>query len=122
VPTPARHGEVHRHRLDPGRFQELAAANDALIVDVREPEEFARGHIANARSLPLRHLVERADEIPRDRTTMIMCRSGRRSIRALHMLMDMGYEDVWGLRGGILSWRAEGLPVSAGETHLERST
>jgi SulP family sulfate permease len=112
IPSSVRRGLLFERHLDVGRFQEMAARDDALIIDVREPEEYRRGHLPNARLLPLRRLLQEAPDLPRDRTLLLACRSGRRTARAMHVLLGMELDNSWGLRGGILAWRAEGLPVS----------
>jgi SulP family sulfate permease len=96
-------------------FQVMAEDAGALLIDVREPDEFARGHIPGAELIPLRTVLDRGPELPRDRRLLLACRSGRRTQRAMHMLRTMGFEDIYGLRGGILAWRAEGLPVAVDE-------
>ncbi len=88
-----------------------AAGDPPLVVDVREPEEYRAGHLPGATLLPLRELMDRAAELPRDRRIVLVCRSGRRSARALHWLSEMGFERVYNLKGGTLSWRAAGLPI-----------
>jgi SulP family sulfate permease len=110
IPSVVRRGLVFERHLDAARFQELATRDDALIVDVREPEEYQRGHLPGARLLPLRRLLEEVSDLPHDRTLLLACRSGRRTARAMHVLLEMEFENIWGLRGGILAWRAEGLP------------
>ncbi|MCU0233550.1 MAG: SulP family inorganic anion transporter [Thermoanaerobaculales bacterium] len=109
---------VARVTLDPAHhvtvedFRRLAADPDALLIDVREPAEFARGHIPGARLLPLRRVLDEGPELARDRRLLLACRSGRRTLRAMHMLRSMGFNEVYGLRGGILAWQAAGLPVA----------
>jgi rhodanese-related sulfurtransferase len=61
--------------------------------------------------MPLRHVIEDAEKLPRDRPIMLVCRSGRRSTRAMHWLIGLGFEDVVNLKGGLLSWKAMGRPV-----------
>ena len=112
---------ISRVSLDPSHivgateFQHMADDPDAVLIDVREPGEFARGHIPGAELIPLRTVLDRGPELPRDRRLLLACRSGRRTQRAMHMLRTMGFDDVYGLRGGILAWRAEGLPVAVEE-------
>ncbi len=92
--------------------QALHAHRDGVeLLDVREPGEFERGHIPEARSLPLRTLMTEAPGLPRDRPIFLVCRSGRRSTRAMHWLLDLGFERVCNLKGGVLSWRARGRPL-----------
>lgn len=87
------------------------AGERPLVLDVREPEEYRAGHLPGAVLLPLRSLIERAPELPRDRRIVLVCRSGRRSTRALHWLIEMGFERAFNLKGGILSWKAAGRGV-----------
>jgi SulP family sulfate permease len=112
---------AERVRIDPERhvqvseFQKLSQREDALLLDIRELDEFERGHLPGARLLPLRRILDEGPDLPRDRTLLLSCRSGRRTQRALHMLQEMGFDQLYGLRGGILAWRAEGLPLAVGE-------
>jgi SulP family sulfate permease len=113
------HLPVHPHRsVDPDRFLEpelfsaLLGGEDTLLLDVREPEEYDRGHLAGAQLMPLRVVVDDSEaRLPRDRTLLVVCRSGRRTARAMQILHDREFESVYGLRGGILAWRAAGLPL-----------
>jgi SulP family sulfate permease len=115
VPPMSRVAIDPTHNVTAEEFQRLASDENALVLDVREPAEFARGHLPRATLLPLRTVLDKGPELPRDRRLMLACRSGRRTQRAMHMLLSMGFEDVYGLRGGILSWQAEGLPVAVEE-------
>jgi SulP family sulfate permease len=91
---------------------EIARAGpEDFFFDLREPEEHRAGHIHGARSLPLREVIEKAHELPRDRKVLLCCRSGRRGSRAVHWFNDLGFEYVRMLKGGILSWKAFGRPL-----------
>jgi SulP family sulfate permease len=90
----------------------VAEAGDrALLVDVREPAEYTRGHLPNSRLLPLRDLVNQFDSLPKDRPLFLVSRSGRRSTRAMRLLVDKGFDEVFNLKGGVLSWMARGRPL-----------
>ena len=112
LPSLARGHHGHHLQVPPDRFQEQLAEPGVLALDVREPSEYRAGHIPGVGSMPLRELLSEGTELPRDRTLLLSCRSGRRTSRALHYLEDMGYEQLVGLRGGLLAWRAAGLPVT----------
>ena len=99
------------HILGVNEFRTMADDPNALVLDIREPDEFARGHIPNASLMPLRTVLDVGPGLARDRRLLLACRSGRRTQRAMQMLLTMGFDDVYGLRGGILAWRGEGLPV-----------
>lgn len=91
----------------------------AQIVDVREPAEFtdALGHIAGAQLLPLSVLAARQDSLDRARPVVAVCRSGARSAQATVLLQKAGFADVANLAGGMLRWRALGLPVEGAATY-----
>lgn len=85
----------------------------ALLLDVREPDEYSAIHAPNAKLIPLGQLNSRLQEIAsyKDKPIMVMCRSGRRSAQAVSLLRDAGYSQVSNVKGGILSWEGEGLEV-----------
>jgi glyoxylase-like metal-dependent hydrolase (beta-lactamase superfamily II)/rhodanese-related sulfurtransferase len=83
----------------------------ALVLDVREPEEYAEGHVAGAVPLPQAELATRLGELPRDRPIRTICRSGSRSYRAAQFLRQAGFTDVASIAGGLTAWRRAGLPV-----------
>ncbi|MEZ5144270.1 MAG: rhodanese-like domain-containing protein [Acidimicrobiales bacterium] len=82
----------------------------AVLLDVREQHEWDSGHVPKARHVPLGQLYGSIDDLPADRTIVVMCRSGNRSGRATKVLAKAGYDAV-NLAGGIQAWRAAGLPV-----------
>ena len=91
---------------------DLAALGDeAVIIDVREPEEVAEVRLPQAVSIPLSTLAERIDEIPEG--AYIMCHGGGRSSRTVQYLEGLGREAV-NVDGGISGWEAAGLPVERG--------
>ncbi len=86
-----------------------------LLVDVRQPVEYAAGHIPGAHLLPLPELAARRGELPPEREIVFYCRSGRRSRSAAVFLADSGRRraDIFHLSGGLLAWNGEqlqGLP------------
>jgi len=104
-PEPA---EIPQHiRITPEQAREMMAEG-ALILDVRNPEEFAQGHIENAVLLPLGEIGARAGEIIPDmgQVILIYCRSGRRSADAWFALAELGYVNIYDF-GGIIDWPGE---------------
>ncbi|MGH9476223.1 MAG: molybdopterin-synthase adenylyltransferase MoeB [Terriglobales bacterium] len=87
--------------------REMAAGNPPLILDVREPHEFQIGRIPGAVLIPLGELPKRLHELDRNRATVAQCRSGARSLKAAHILLEAGFCDVRNLKGGILAWSDE---------------
>ena len=76
--------------------------NDAFIVDVREEDEYALGHLVNAVNIPLSELRDRTDEIPTDQPVYLHCRSGQRSYNAVLALQGRGYDNVINISGSFL--------------------
>lgn len=85
----------------------------ALLLDVREQDEYAAGHAPNAQLIPLGQLSSRMQEIAtyKDKPIVVMCRSGRRSAKAVALLQEAGYSQVSNVKGGIQAWEGEGLEV-----------
>jgi glyoxylase-like metal-dependent hydrolase (beta-lactamase superfamily II)/rhodanese-related sulfurtransferase len=82
--------------------------SDALVVDVREPDEFVSGHVPGAVNLPQADLASRLAEIPRDRPVYVICQGGFRSLRAAQFLSQCGVGDVASVKGGTAAWGAAG--------------
>ncbi len=79
------------------------------IVDVREPREFEQGHVPESKLIPLSQLVTDKWDLPNHNEIVLVCRSGRRSVRAAYVLKQKGYQNIRILQGGILAWEAAGL-------------
>ena len=91
---------------------ELALRRDgALVLDVREPAEYANGHVPGAVSVPQAELASRLEDVPRDRELLIICEAGSRSRKAAQWLTQRGYDRVASVAGGTSAWRAAGKPV-----------
>ncbi len=94
---------------------------DPFIVDVREPSEYLAGHLPGAVSIPQADLALRLSELPKERTILIVCAAGSRSLRAAHYLRYLGYQQVVNLEGGTLGWIQAGhLIESEPEPDLSR--
>ncbi|MFW5996129.1 MAG: FAD-dependent oxidoreductase [Halanaerobiaceae bacterium] len=92
-----------------GRFEQVPVTevrelveNDAFIVDVREKDEFAAGHLKNEVNIPLSELRDRVDEIPEDEPVYLHCRSAQRSYNAIMALQDMGYDNLYNISGSFM--------------------
>ena len=93
-----------------------------LIIDVREPEEFALGHIGNAINIPRGVLEFRTDTSypgavqslsDKSANIVLYCRSGARSALAAHSLSKMGYKAVMSMAGGFIAWQEAKLPINS---------
>ncbi len=84
-----------------------------LVLDVREPAEFAAGHLPKARHIPLRELQGRLAELAKfkDKPVIVTCRSGARSGSACRLLKKAGFTQVLNLKGGVPAWADANLPV-----------
>jgi len=85
-----------------------------LIVDVREPNEFAAVRLDDVVLVPMSSFAERMDTLPRDRPLLIMCAAGSRSAAVTAHLLRNGFTDVANVTGGITEWERAGLPVRRG--------
>ena len=91
---------------------ERLAAGDPVVVDVRAPGEREQKFVKGSVSIPLNHLAERADELPRDRPLIVYCAGGYRSSIAASLLQQQGFADVSEIAGGLAGWEAAHLPVA----------
>lgn len=90
---------------------DLAALSEPVIIDVREPAEYAAAHAERAVPIPLGELSERLDEVPRDRTVYVICAAGGRSQQGAAFLEWHGIDAV-NVTGGMNAWQQAGLPTS----------
>lgn len=90
--------------------QQAAARQDALLLDVREDDEWAAGHAPTARHMPLSTFDVAA--VPTDRPIVAICRSGNRSGQVASVLAAAGL-DVVNVAGGMKAWREAGLPMQS---------
>ena len=91
----------------------LINREDALVVDVREPNEFAAGHVLGAKNLPLARLDASGADLAKkkERPVIVYCDGGERSAKALASLKKQGFTRVANLSGGLAAWQQAGLPV-----------
>jgi hydroxyacylglutathione hydrolase len=94
---------------------------ELLVLDVREPDEYAQGHMPEALNLPQAELASRLDELPRAFSLALICRSGARSLRAAQFLKQVGFEQVLNIQGGTLAWQATGKPLVFGKKSAGKS-
>lgn len=100
--------------LAPAEFKAAAASDStAVVLDVRQPQEYAAGHLAGAVALDYLDsdaFANGVKKLDKSRTYYVYCRSGRRSHSAAEQMQKAGLKVV-DMRGGILEWEADGLPV-----------
>lgn len=92
---------------------QLINHHDALVLDVREDQEYAGGHVPRAKHIPLRQLSGRMQELEKfkDKPIIAICRSGARSGQGCGVLRKNGFEQVYNLNGGMMAWEQANMPV-----------
>jgi rhodanese-related sulfurtransferase len=96
-------------RLQPG-----PSTPAAMLVDVREDDEFLELRVPDSVLLPISRFTQGVGELPRDRPLLMLCKSGARSGMATDFLLRSGFPEVHNVSGGILAWHAAGLPTRSG--------
>ena len=100
--------------VEPQTATTMINRRDAVVVDVRPAADFAKGHIVNSINIPINGFSKQIGTLEKynDRPIIISCRSGAQSSQACKQLRKHGFNEVFNLRGGILSWQNANLPVS----------
>jgi len=93
--------------------QMMNRGKGTAVVDVRTADEFAAGHLRDAKNIPLADLGNRVGELDKAKvkTVIVVCQSGARANKAARQLKAAGFEDIYSLEGGIAAWTAAGLPL-----------
>lgn len=93
---------------------QLINQGKTVLLDVREPAEFAAGHLRDSRNIPLKELAKRMSELDKFKTkaVVVVCQSGARSPSATSQLKNAGFGEVYSLDGGVAAWQAQGLPIA----------
>ncbi len=96
--------------------QLMSHENGSLLLDVREDSEYQSGHIKDSIHIPMGALASRVDELDKykNKNVILGCRSGSRSGRACRILKKHGFDKVHNLRGGVLAWENDNLPMNKG--------
>lgn len=91
-------------------------SNGALLIDVRETDEYAEAHAPGSVLIPLGQLQQRLPEIQsyRNKPVVLICRSGNRSAKALKQLQQAGFSTASNIDGGMIAWKKAGLPIVSG--------
>jgi rhodanese-related sulfurtransferase len=96
---------IHKD-LDTSSFKDLYDGKSYFLLDVRTPEEFSAGHLKGAVNINFydQTFEENIDSLDKRKKYLVYCRSGGRSRQAMFLMRDLGFEEVFNLSGGILSW------------------
>ena len=100
-------------KVDPVEFSEVIAQPGVIILDVRTPEEFNAGHIANAININVAdsNFSTEVSKLDKNATVAVYCRSANRSAVATKEMADIGFTDMYDMQGGIIDWEAAGGQV-----------
>lgn len=77
---------------------------NSIILDVREPSEYALQHVPNSKLIPLGELEQRLDELDKSKTIFVICRTGNRSGHAASFMMTQGFTDIYNVLPGMINW------------------
>ncbi len=91
--------------------KEMIDKGDVFILDVRTQEEYNAGHIRNSTLIPVQDLSKRLNEVPRDRDTIVYCKTGGRSTAASEILANSGFIRIYNMKGGITEWTKAGYEI-----------
>lgn len=100
--------------LQPAQATQMINREKAVVLDVREEQEFKQGHIVNAINVPLSELEARLKSLEkfRGRPIITTCQTGDRSARASAILQKQGFSPVFKIAGGLVAWRGAKYPLS----------
>jgi rhodanese-related sulfurtransferase len=110
---PALSGSAGAGSLNANEAVQLINREKAIVVDVCGPDEFASGHVAGAKNVPLGELEAKLPGLVKNKATpvILVCASGMRSRRAVSIAKKLGYDNSHSLSGGMGAWRSASLPV-----------
>jgi rhodanese-related sulfurtransferase len=94
---------------------------DAAVIDVRSAEAFARGHIVNAKNIPMDELSTNLEKIRKHKSVITVCDAGITSNQAVNTLRKSGLDNVYNLRGGINGWTQANLPLVTAKKTKKKS-
>jgi rhodanese-related sulfurtransferase len=99
--------------LDPQTMVQLMNRDKAVVIDVCEPEEFAKGHVIGSKNVPLGQLEDKLAQVVKNKSAQLVmvCQVGARSARAAATARKLGYENVQSLSGGLKAWQAASMPI-----------
>ena len=106
-------GAVTAGDLSAGGAVQLINREKAVVIDVREADEFAAGHVNGARNVPVGELEEKLPAAVKNKAlpVILVCASGARSRRAVGIAKKLGYEQAQSLGGGLKAWKEANLPL-----------
>ncbi|SRR6266568_7935442 len=91
----------------------LDEKRDFVLLDVRTPQEYLKGHIDSSRNIPVDAVSDKVEQLfpDKNKTTYVYCFSGSRSVLAVETMIKLGYTNVFNMSHGLLAWRAKGYTM-----------
>lgn len=98
----------------PDKAQEMMSQDEVVVLDVRTPDEYNTGHIANAKHIDYyaEDFKQKVSALDKEKTYIVYCRSGARSGKSQDIMKQLGFEKVYNLKGGIMAWYDENKPLT----------
>ncbi len=93
-------------------YELITENKDIHILDVRTRDEYRKGHLRNAKNIPLSDVDKRLGKIPRNNDVLVYCRDGARSVRAIRRLEVAGYTKLYHMHEGYRGWKKAGHPTT----------
>lgn len=108
------HLQTRGRKLSQFQATQMINKGKTVVVDVRDPAEFAAGHLPGAINIPLKDFATRQAELAKfkGKSVIAVCQSGVQSARAAAQFAKAGCEDVGSLEGGVTAWQTQGLPLA----------
>ncbi|MGR3279882.1 rhodanese-like domain-containing protein [Acaryochloris marina NIES-2412] len=97
--------------IDARTLKQWMDQHEVLLIDVREPQEFAQSHIPEAKLMPITKFDPAKVPRPQGQKIVLQCQSGKRSTQAAHQMLQAGFSNVIHLQGGLAAWKAAGYPT-----------
>jgi rhodanese-related sulfurtransferase len=98
-------------RLSPQEAKEMIERGGVQFIDVREPSEYAEGHAAGAKLMPLNTFLTNPRQVSQEQPTVFICKVGQRSALAAEMAAATGHTNVYNVEGGTDAWKDAGMPM-----------
>jgi rhodanese-related sulfurtransferase len=107
------YGYQQKDSINVEEFFNLSLTDTVIILDVRTQEEFNESHITKAVLIDYHSsdFITKINELDKDKTYLVYCRSGNRSYHAVQKMLEMGFKNPLNLTGGIIEWKKQNKPV-----------
>lgn len=110
--------------VDAFGFQKLITSGNGVILDVRTPHEYSRGHIEGSTLINVsdQEFVNKINLLQKDKPVYIYCLTGARSASAANYMAKMGFDELYNLQRGIMNWSQNGLPIATSKVSVETTS